>query len=232
MDNNKLLPVLHTMTTTSGQQTILLPLPTENEILKEDFDYSKFVRGIEYYISQLYPDLQELVFEIWKTEIAEKPYDKAIRQLQLEYEESLLTQTPTEGITEQMKKVVMSYWLEQDEDNEIKQDYARQRLKELEATKPERIAAYRDGKIGKKDLYMVDLKGHVWIKELAEFKRFFLAGLSPYFSEGISDEEICCMTVEQAALHNRDALEKKSSNRKKAKTNSHSTKTRRTTQKK
>lgn len=231
MENKELLPVLHTVTTTAGQQTILLPLPTENEILKEDFDYPKFVRGVEYYISQLFPEIQQQVFEIWKTTTAEKPYDEAIRQLQLEYEESLLTQSPMEDITEQMKKVVTSYLIEQDGDNEVKREFIRQRLEELTATKPERIAAYREGKIQKKELYMVDLRGHVRIRELAEFKRFFLGELSPYFSEDISDEEICCMTVEQAALYNRDVVEKKHPNRNKAKAKRLSAKTRRTTQK-
>lgn len=232
MENKELLPVLHTVTTSCGQQTFPLPLPTENEILKEDFDYPKFVKGIEYYISQLYPDLQERVFEIWQTTKTEKPYDEAIRKLQLMYEESLLTQTPMEDITEQMKRVVANYLIEADGDNEIKRKYIHQRLKELKASQPDRIAAYKEGKIEIKDLYMVDIQDPVYIRELEEFKRFFLGELSPYFSKDISDEERCCMTLEQAALYNRNVVEKRYPNRKRAKTKTLSVKPRRTTQRK
>lgn len=231
MENKILLPVLHTVTTASGQQTYPLPLPTEKEILKKDFDYPKFVKGIEYYVNQLYPDLQELVFEIWQTTIIEKPYDEMIRALQLKYEESLLIQAPMEDITEQMKSTVMRYLMEQNGDNAVKRECIRQRLEELKATKPDRIAAYKEGKIGKKDLYMIDIQGHVWIKELAEFKRFFLGNLSPYFSENLSNDEIYCMTLEQAALYNREVVEKRRPNRKKARTKIYSAKPRKATQK-
>ena len=105
MENKELLPVLHTVTTTAGQQTILLPLPTENEILKEDFDYPKFgKRSRILYQSIISGNSTDKYLKYGKLTTAEKPYDEAIRQLQLEYEESLLTQSPMEDITEQMKK--------------------------------------------------------------------------------------------------------------------------------
>lgn len=203
-------------------QMIVFPVPKLEEIEKDDFSYSNYIKDLLTKLKEAMPADRLNILNEWSSPKKIHPYDIALAKIQIDYERALrlgLTEEIISDIyTEQMKEVIEKYRCDSNRIKAIlKEEELKRKFEEIKRTSKERFDSFLEGKIKVTELYLWDLRKMNRNPHQRKFKRMFCARLDMGIQDELTELELETMTLKEIWTYNKKYIEEKKKKRSKIK---------------
>lgn len=203
-------------------QMVVFPIPSSEEIEKQDFSYSNYIKNLLIKLKQMAPEDRLKILNEWSCPKEIHPYDIAVAKIQIEYEQALnagfTEETISDIYTEQMKQVIEKYKYNSKVIQDIlKEEQLKQKFEEIKGTSTERFNSFLEGRTEVKDLYLYDLMKMNRNPHQRKLKRMFCSRLDMGIQDELTELELETMTLQEIWIYNKNYITRKKEKRFKTK---------------